>query len=160
MMAFAVGDFVAHPLHGAGVIDHIETCCSGGVERDYYVMRIPKGDILVKIPKDSSDAIGVRPVIRSEQAQNLLDSIASIEIEVTQNWNRRYRENMLRIRSGNLMEVAAVIKSLSRREGSRGLSTGERKMLNSARQILLSELVLAQHSTYDEVEAQLERALA
>ena len=94
-MAFAVGDRVVHPLHGAGVIDSIETQCAGGVQRDYYVMRISLGDILVKIPKDSSDAIGVRPVIQAEQAQRLLASISSIQVEMTQNWNKRYRENMM-----------------------------------------------------------------
>ena len=158
-MAFAVGDRVVHPLHGAGVIDSIETQCAGGVQRDYYVMRISLGDILVKIPKDSSDAIGVRPVIQAEQAQRLLASISSIQVEMTQNWNKRYRENMHKLCSGDLVEVAAVIKSLSARADSRGLSTGERKMLNSAKQILLSELVLSQNFTYDEAQQQLERAL-
>ena len=159
-MAFAVGDRIAHPLHGAGVIDSIETQRSGGVDRDYYVMRISMGDILVKIPKDTSDAIGVRPVIAREQVQQLLDAISGIQIEMTQNWNKRYRENMLKIRSGDLLEVASVIKGLRLREKGRGLSTGERKMLNSAKQILLSELVLAQSLSYDEAEEQLASAIA
>jgi len=159
-MAFVVGDRIAHPLHGAGIIDRIETQRSGGVDRDYYVMRISMGDILVKIPKDSSDAIGVRPVIDSEQVKTLLENISALEIEMTQNWNKRYRENMLKIRSGDLLEVASVIKGLSVRENGKGLSTGERKILNSAKQILISELVLAQSFSYDEAEAQLENALA
>jgi CarD family transcriptional regulator len=158
-MVFAIGDYIAHPLHGAGVIDSIEKQRLGGVERDYYVMRIQTGDILVKIPKDTSDAIGVRPVICAEEAQHLLDSISSLEISENANWNRRYRENMLKIRSGDLMEVASVIKSLSARAGDHGLSTGERKMLNAARQILLSELVLARSFSYEEAAAELERAL-
>lgn len=159
-MAFAVGDYIAHPLHGAGVIDSIETQCHGGVERDYYVVSIKTGDILVKIPKESSDAIGVRPVICPEEAERLLSSISSLEVNMSQNWNKRYRENMLKIRSGDLVEVATVIKSLAARDDDRGLSTGERKMLNSAKQILLSELVLSQQSSYDEANEQLERALA
>ncbi|MGI6029413.1 MAG: CarD family transcriptional regulator [Candidatus Heteroscillospira sp.] len=159
-MVFKVGDRIVHPLHGAGVIDSIETQRIGGVERDYYVMHISMGDILVKVPKDTSDAIGVRPVIEPEQARRLLDSIGGIEIDVTQNWNRRYRENMHRLRSGDLMEVASVIKSLSVRDGDKGLSTGERRMLNSARQILLSELVLSRSCTYDEAVEQLRQALA
>lgn len=159
-MAFAVGDRIAHPLHGAGVIDSIETQRSGGVDRDYYVMRISMGDILVKIPKDTSDAIGVRPVMEPEQVQQLLESIGGIEVEMTSNWNKRYRENMLRIRSGDLLEVASVIKGLCLRESGKGLSTGERKMLSSAKQILLSELVLSQSMDYDEAEEQLKRALS
>lgn len=158
-MTFTVGDRIVHPMHGAGVIDSIETCRTDGVERDYYVMRIPMGDILVKIPKETSDAIGVRPVMQADQARQLLDNISNIHVEMTQNWNKRYRENMHKLCSGDLLEVAAVIKSLSARADGRGLSTGERKMLNSAKQILLSELVLSQNFTYDEAQQQLERAL-
>ena len=79
---------------------------------------------------------------------------------MTQNWNRRYRENMLRIKSGDLMEVARVVKGLVIREGQRGLSTGERKMLHSAKQILISEIVLSQNSSYEDVEKRINTALA
>lgn len=159
-MAYLVGDRIAHPLHGAGVIDSIETQRSGGVDKQYYVMRVSHGDILVKIPMESSDAIGVRPLMNSEQVKSLLEDMSCIEIEMTTNWNKRYRENMLKIRSGDLLEVAGVIKGLYMRESGKGLSTGERKMLNSARQILLSELVMVQSFSYDEAEAQVRKALS
>ena len=81
-------------------------------------------------------------------------------MDVVPNWNQRYRENMLRLKSGNLLEVARVVKGLMLREGERGLSTGERKMLHSAKQILISEIVLSQNSSYDEVEARINTALA
>ncbi|MGE4352655.1 MAG: CarD family transcriptional regulator [Oscillospiraceae bacterium] len=158
-MAFAVGDRIAHPMHGAGIIDSIETTMQDGVERKYYVVHISVGDILVKIPTDSLEAIGVRPIIRPEEADKILKSIESIEISMTSNWNKRYRENMMRIKSGNLMEVAAVVKGLAARDCDRGLSTGERKMLHSAKQILISELVLSKSASYDEVSAKLEHAL-
>ena len=148
-----------HPLHGAGVIDSIENQRVCGVERSYYVMHIKMGDMLVKVPTDSSDAVGLRPIMKPEEAKKFLDYIGTIKPEMTQNWNRRYRENMSKLRSGNLKDVAEVIKGLTVRDSERGLSTGERKMLNSAKEILLSEIVLSQSYTYDEASTLLEDAL-
>ena len=158
-MTFAVGDRIVHPLHGAGVIDSIENQRVCGVERSYYVMHIKMGDMLVKVPTDSSDAVGLRPIMKPEEARKFLDYIGTIKPEMTQNWNRRYRENMSKLRSGNLKDVAEVIKGLTVRDSERGLSTGERKMLNSAKEILLSEIVLSQSYTYDEASTLLEDAL-
>lgn len=142
-MAFRVGDRIAHPMHGAGTIDSIVRKKVSGRERDYYVMKLPVGDMLVLIPVETSTAIGVRPIVDADEAEKILGSIPELEIEMTQNWNKRYRENMMKIKSGNLLEVAAVVKGLMQREKERGLSTGERKMLHSAKQILISEIVLS-----------------
>ena len=109
-MTFRVGDRIAHPMHGAGVIDQIETQKHGSEELQYYVLRLPVGDMRVLIPVDSCEAIGVRPIIASEEAEHILNAIPEMEVSMTQNWNRRYRENMLRIKSGNLLEVAAVVR--------------------------------------------------
>ena len=157
---FLVGDKIVHPMHGAGIIDKIVSQKVEGKILDYYVMKIPMGGMLVMIPTGNCEEIGVREVIDSEQAEELLESFTHIEIDMTANWNRRYRENMLRIKSGDLMEVAKVVKGLMARERDRGLSTGERKMLHSAKQILISELVLAQSASFEEVEAQINHALA
>lgn len=158
-MAFRVGDWVAHPLHGAGVIDSIVSRKINGKDREYYVLKIPAGDMLVMIPVETSESIGVRPIIGSEEAEKILKDIPAIEVSMTQNWNKRYRENMMKIRSGDLMEVAAVVKGLTARDRERGLSTGERKMLHSARQILISEIVLSKSSSYEEVEERLNSAM-
>lgn len=158
-MTYAVGDKIAHPLHGAGTIDTIETRKINGVEREYYVMRLPVGDMVVMIPRDSCDAIGVRPIADGETVEKLFDAIPAIDVNMTTNWNKRYRENMTRIKSGDLLEVAAVIKGLMLREAERGLSTGERKMLHSAKQILVSEIALADNATFDEVEARLDACM-
>jgi len=158
-MTFRIGDFIAHPLHGAGVIDRIEKRKITGQEREYYVLKLPAGDMLVMIPVETTEEIGVRPIIRAEKARSIISSIPSLEISETQNWNKRYRENMLRLKSGDLLEVAAVVKGLTSRDSDRGLSTGERKMLHSARQILISELVLSQSCSYEEVERQLTTAM-
>lgn len=157
---YNVGDYIAHPMHGAGMIDRIETKKINGQIRQYYVMKIPVGGMLVMIPTETSDVIGVRPIIDAKQAENIIKSISKMEVQITQNWNRRYRENMLRIKSGDLMEVATVIKGLAIRDVDKGLSTGERKMLHSAKQILISEIVLSQKSSYAEVEKRLNTALA
>lgn len=158
-MTFRVGDRIAHPMHGAGVIDSVVKRKINGTERDYYVLKLPAGDMLVMIPVDTSAEIGVRPIVDADEAEKILGSIPGIEIEMTQNWNKRYRENMLKIKSGNLLEVAAVVKGLMQRDKERGLSTGERKMLHSAKQILISEIVLSESASYEEVEERLNRAL-
>lgn len=158
-MTFSVGDRIAHPMHGAGVIDSVVKRKINGTERDYYVLKLPAGDMLVMIPVDTSAEIGVRPIVDADEAEKILGSIPGLEIEMTQNWNKRYRENMLKIKSGNLLEVAAVVKGLMQRDKERGLSTGERKMLHSAKQILISEIVLSESASYEEVEERLNSAL-
>lgn len=157
---FQVGDKIVHPMHGAGVVDSIVTQKVNGVVRDYYILKLPVGGMLVMIPTQSSDEIGVRPVVGKDESDRLLAAMGDIEVDMTQNWNRRYRENMLRIKSGDLLEVARVVKGLMIRDGDRGLSTGERKMLHSAKQILISELVLSQNISYEDVEARINTALA
>ncbi len=157
---FKVGDRVAHPLHGAGTISEIEHKKIDNRFKDYYVMRIPKGDMRVMIPVDACEAVGLRPIIDSGRAEEILQQIPDLVIAEDSNWNKRYRENMLRIRSGDLLEVASVIKSLVQRENVRGLSTGERKMLHSAKQILISEIVLCFDCSYDEAEDRLYRAFS
>ena len=157
---FQVGDKNVHPMHGAGVIDSIVTKKVNGVVREYYILKLPVGGMLVMIPTSNSEEIGVRPVVDKDEADRLIASMPDIEVDMTQNWNRRYRENMMRIKSGDLLEVAKVVKGLMLRDVDRGLSTGERKMLHSAKQILISELVLSQNTSYEDVEARINTALA
>ena len=158
-MTFRVGDRIAHPMHGAGIIDSIVTKRINGKDREYYVLKLPAGDMLVMVPVETCDAIGVRPIVAPAEAEALLGAIPVIEVEMTSNWNKRYRENMLRIKSGDLMEVASVVKGLMQRDRERGLSTGERNMLHSAKQNLISEIVLSESSSYEEVEARLDKAM-
>ena len=123
-------------------------------------MRLPERSMVVMIPVESSEEIGVRPVVDQDQANAVLAAIPGIQVEMTANWNHRYRENMERLKSGDLLEVARVVKGLTARDAARGLSTGERKMLHSARQILISELVLSKSLSYEAVERELDTALA
>ena len=157
---FQVGDKIVHPMHGAGVIDSIVQKKVNGVLREYYILKLPLNGMLVMIPTHNSEEIGVRPIVVGEEADRVIAAIPGMDVEMDSNWNRRYRENMLRLKSGDLLEVARVVKGLVRRDGERGLSTGERKMLHSAKQILISEIVLSQDSSYEAVEARIYSALA
>ena len=159
-MSFQIGDKVAHPMYGAGVLESVVQKKVGGVVQEYYIMKLAKSSMIVMIPTQGSEEIGVRPVVDPDQADRVLAAIPSIQVEMTANWNRRYRENMERLKSGDLLEVARVIKGLSARDAKRGLSTGERKMLHAAKQILISELVLSTSQSYEDVEHELDTALA
>jgi len=157
---FQIGDKVVHPMHGGGVVDSIVQRKVDGVVREYFVLKLPNRSMVVMIPTENYEEIGVRPVVAAEHADRVLAAIPTIEVQMTANWNHRYRENMERLKSGDLFEVARVIKGLSLRDARRGLSTGERKMLHSARQILISEIVLAKSVSYEAAEADLDTALA
>lgn len=157
---YQIGDKVVHPMHGAGIIDSIVQRKVDGKQQDYYLLRLSGGSMMVMIPTNNTAEIGVRPVISKQEASVILRAMEHIEVEMTSNWNQRYRENMLRLKSGDLLEVARVVKGLMLREGQKGLSTGERKMLHTAKQILVSELVLAQSLPYETVEERIDQVLA
>lgn len=156
---FQIGDKVVHPMHGAGIVDSIVQKKVNGVMREYYVLKLPVRAMVVMVPTENCEEIGVRPIVDREQADRVLAAIPDIQVEMTQNWNRRYRENMERLKSGDLFEVARVVKGLMLRDVEKGLSTGERKMLHSAKQILISEIVMCQSSSYEDVEACIDHAL-
>jgi CarD family transcriptional regulator len=156
---FQIGDKIVHPMHGAGVIDSIATQRVNGVVRDYYVLKLPVGGMQVMVPTENSAEIGVRPIVAAGKAEEIIAALRDIQVENDSNWNRRYRENMLRLKSGDLMEVARVMKGLILRDEKKGLSTGERKMLHSAKQILISEIVLSQNASYEEIEGRINMAL-
>ena len=156
---FNIGEFVVHPMHGAGVIDAIVQERIAGSTQDYYVFKMPSAGLMLKIPTSNSQAIGIRSLITPEEAESLLEAIPALEVENSANWNKRYQENLERLKSGDLYQVARVIKSLMTRESRRGLSTGERKMLHNAKQILISEIVLSQEADYREVEARVDQAM-
>lgn len=157
---FCIGDYVVHPMHGAGVINGIVQERVNGTLQDYYVFQMPVGGLLLKIPVANSRAVGLRAVMGRDEADALLRAIPAMDVELCANWNRRYRENMDRLKSGDLYEVARVIKSLSLREREHGLSTGERKLLHSAKQILISELVLICQCPYDVMERRIDQAVS
>ncbi len=156
---FQIGDKVVHPMHGAGVIDSIVDERINGKTQAYYVFRMPVNGLVLKIPTANSEAVGLRAVVEPAFADQVIDSLSALQINVTSNWNRRYRENLERLKSGDLYEVARVIKCLMLRDSQRGLSTGERKMLHSAKQIFISEIVLSKNVPYGDIEGRLNASL-
>lgn len=156
---FNIGDRVVYPMHGAGIIEAVETQTVLGQEQQYYVMRLPIGDMKVMIPMNNVEEIGLREVIGKDEVPKVYEVLSGEKSKMSQNWNRRYRANMDKIKSGDIFAVAEVVRNLSIRDREKGLSTGERKLLETARQILISELVLAEETTEEAVEATLSRLL-
>lgn len=156
---FQVGDKVVYPMHGAGVIEAIEEKEVLGSTQQYYIMRLPIGEMKVMIPIDSVN-VGLREVISQAEVQSVFEILRAQKSKMSTNWNHRYRANLEKIKSGNIYEVAEVVRNLAQRDREKGLSTGERKMLENARQILLSELVLAQDIAEDQASSLLNEVLA
>ncbi|MBA4542384.1 CarD family transcriptional regulator [Thermoactinomyces sp. CICC 10521] len=140
---FNIGDKVVYPMHGAGIIEAIEEKEILGERQKYYVMRMPIGDMKVMVPLNNVENIGLREVVDHSTVDKVLERMKKRDIKDTLNWNRRYRANLDKMRSGDIYEVADVVRSLMVRDEEKGLSTGERKMLENAKQILISELALA-----------------
>lgn len=157
---FNIGDKVVYPMHGAGVIEAIEERVVLGEKRQYYIMRLPVGDMQVMVPKGNVSDIGLRQVIDEDGVQQVIHILGDKESSMSTNWNRRYRANMEKIKSGNIFEVAEVVRNLVLRDQEKGLSTGERKMLDSARKILISELVLAREIEEEKAESLIDKVFA
>ena len=148
---FNVGDKIVYPMHGAGTIDAIEEKDILGEKQNYYIIKMP-GEVKVMVPTAKASSVGVRSVIDKAEAGKVLEVLEANETEMSNNWNKRYKENMEKMKSGSIYEVADVVRNLSYKQKEKGLSTGEKKMLNNAKQILVSELVLAEHASENEVE--------
>ncbi|MPM10554.1 RNA polymerase-binding transcription factor CarD [bioreactor metagenome] len=149
---FDVGDKVLYPMHGAGVIESIEEKEVLGETSAYYAMTMPFGSMSVLIPVDTKADIGLRPVVPPIRAREVLSNFGKCTMDENASWNKRYRENMDRIRGGDIDAVSDVVYTLMKREHEKGLSTGERKMLISARQILISEISLSVDCSCEEIE--------
>lgn len=139
---FAVGDKIVYPMHGAGIIEEIEEKKILGETRRYYILRVPCGDMKIMIPIENSQEVGVRNVLGHEELQRVLECLGSETTEMSSNWNRRLRENMEKLKTGDAFEVAEVVRNLTRLDKEKKLSTGEKKMLSNAKQILQSEIIL------------------
>jgi CarD family transcriptional regulator len=143
MAMYNKGDRILYPLYGAGVIECLEYKDVDGAIQLYYVLNIPVGNLTIKISAAKAEDLGVRPVHHKDTVLSELSGIVDIHVNMPDNWNLRYKENMDRIKSGKMPQVAIVFRSLLFRERERGLSTAEKKMMTTAKQILLSELILS-----------------
>lgn len=141
---FSIGDTVCYPMHGVGVIESVEERSILGESKRYYVMRFILGRMTAMIPVDSADSVGLRPLVSPEECERVAAYLKTPEVaEESTNWNQRYRDNMEKLKQGNLMLEAEVVKCLLSRDKKKGLSTGERKMLITARQVLVTELAVS-----------------
>lgn len=148
---FNVGDKVVYPMHGAGTIEGIEEKNILGEKQAYYIIKMP-GEVKVMVPTAKAADVGVRDIIDSNAASKVFQVLETNSTEMAMNWNKRYRDNMEKMKSGNIYEVADVVRNLSFKQKEKGLSTGEKKMLLNAKQILVSELTLAENSKKEDVE--------
>ena len=159
-MTFKVGDTVVYPHHGAALIEDVEVRVIKGEEREYLVLRVAQGDLTVRVPADNVDLVGVRDVVNAEGLDRVFEVLRQPYTEEPTNWSRRYKANLEKLASGYVIKVAEVVRDLWRRERERGLSAGEKRMLAKARQILVSELALAEKTNEDKAEAILDEVLA
>lgn len=155
---FNVGDKVVYPMHGAGTIEAIEEKDILGEKQAYYIIKMP-GEVKCMVPTAKAEEIGVRDIIDKETAGKVFKVLEQESTEMSMNWNKRYRDNMDKMKSGDAYEIADVVRNLSFKQKEKGLSTGEKKMLLNAKQILVSELTLAEHATKDEVEELVENTI-
>ncbi|MEW6182721.1 MAG: CarD family transcriptional regulator [Bacillota bacterium] len=157
---FKIGDKVVYPMHGAGVIEAIEEEEILGETKEYYVLRLPVGNMKVMIPIANGEEIGLRQVIDKDEVRQVITLLKASANAMPTNWNHRYRANLEKIKSGSIFAVAEVVRNLARREREKGLSSGEKRMLENAKQILISELVLATELEEDKAKSLLDKAFA
>lgn len=157
---YQVGDKIVYPIHGAGIVCAIEEKEILGSVNSYYMLSVPTGNISLMVPVKNAEEIGVRPVVEPEVIDRLFAHIENAEISVIENWNKRYRENMTKIKSGDLFEIGPIYKYLLEKDMEKGLSSGEKKMFLSAHQILVSEIMLSKNISLDEAEALLSQCIA
>ncbi len=160
LMSFTVGETVVYPHHGAALIEEIKTRTIRGVDKTYLKLRVAQGDLTIEVPADNVDLVGVRDVVDKEGLDEVFEVLRAPYTEEPTNWSRRYKANVEKIASGDVIKVAEVVRDLSRRDTDRGLSAGEKRMLARARQILVSELALAEHTDEEKAEAILDEVLA
>src|SRR3954451_25011104 len=172
-MGFTVGETVVYPHHGAALIEAIEKRTIKGEEKAYLVLKVAQGDLTVRVPADNAEIVGVRDVVGQEGLNRVFGVLRAPHTEEPTNWcarathpeeptnwSRRYKANLEKLASGDVNKVAEVVRDLWRRDKDRGLSAGEKRMLSKARQILVSELALAEGTNEDKAEVLLDEVLA
>ena len=147
---FKVGDKIVYPMHGAGVIETIEERSILDEKQSYYIIKMP-GEVKVMVPTAKAEEIGVRNIIDKETAGKVINVLEQDSTEMSMKWNKRYRDNVEKMKSGDIFEGADIVRNLSFKQKEKGLSTGEKKMLLNAKQILVSELTLAENSKKEDI---------
>ena len=153
---FRIGDLAVYPAHGVGKIESLETKNIGGKKQDFYIMRILDNDMKILIPINNAGAVGLRQLIGSDDVPRVYGILQSREVSVNGGtWNRRYREYMEKIKTGSIYELAEVLRDLTVLKGDKELSFGERKMLDTARGLLLKELSIVREISEEEIDQEI-----
>jgi CarD family transcriptional regulator len=153
---FRVGEKVVYPAHGVGVIEEVQSRKHSGTEIQFYTLRIIDTDMKIMIPTAKADAVGLRRVIGKEMVSKVYKVLREKRVRVDQaTWNRRYREYTEKIKTGSVLEIAAVLRDLFMLKGDKELSFGERKMLDTARNLLVKELAIAKAHSEDKIMEEL-----
>jgi len=159
-MLFEVGETVVYPHHGAATIIEVKDRIIKGETKKYLKLNVTQGDLVIEVPADNVDLVGVRDVIGQDGLERVYDVLRAPFTEEPTNWSRRYKANLEKLASGDVIKVSEVVRDLWRRDQDRGLSAGEKRMLAKARQILISELALAEKTDEDKAGALLDEVLA
>jgi len=155
---FVEGDMAVYPAHGVGVIRSIETQQVAGIDQTFYVLEILGNSMRIMIPTSSSENVGLRSIVNKKEALEVLNILKDRAVEIdSQTWNRRYREYMEKIKTGSIFEVAAVLRDLFLLSVDKDLSYGERKMLDTAKGLLVKELSIAQNVEEDKISRKIEK---
>jgi CarD family transcriptional regulator len=149
---FGIGDKVVYPMHGAGIIEDIEVKTILGEDKKYYILNLPLKEMKVMIPFDNTEDLGLRPVVDEEKLEEVIALLRQGLSDMNSNWNRRFRENTDKLKTGDILEVAEVVRNLMIMDDKKGLSTGERKMVNNSTKYLLSEICLAKDIDMEEAK--------
>ena len=159
-MEFKIGDKVIYPNHGLGIIEQIETRPTGEREEEFLRLRIVANDSTVMVPRSNTTSVGLRRVISKKEIEEVYDALKDTKVRVFDDWKGRFQENSDKMRTGSITEVALVFKSLSHLALQKNLSYRERRMLDKAKYLLVSEIAEVERLPADQVEAKLDRAVA
>src|SRR5215813_12757709 len=160
MSNFQVGDKVVYPNHGVGIVEQISSRTIGPLVQRFYELNIKSSGLKVSVPFNNVDAVGLRPVVRQADINRIIDFLTDAECNSEADWKARFKENSDKMRTGSLLEVAAVLKGLLILGQSKPLSFREKKMLERCRYLLVSEIAMVKNVTEDEIELVLTKALA
>jgi CarD family transcriptional regulator len=158
-MAFKVGDRVVYPHHGAAVIERKEQREAFGEKKEYFVLKMAHGDLTLAVPTDKAEEVGMRPPISAEDVDDLFQLLSKKDVREPTNWSRRFKNHQEKLKSGDVYQVAEVVRNLALRETTKGLSAGEKAMLVKARSVLVSELSFALDVSEDDALERLQEQL-
>ncbi|MGL5859559.1 MAG: CarD family transcriptional regulator [Angustibacter sp.] len=160
-MVFTVGETVMYPHHGTALIEEIKTRTIKGEDKLYLVLKVPgQGDLTIEVPAENCDLLGVRDVVGQDGLNRVFEVLRAPYCEEPTNWSRRYKANLEKLSSGDVIKVAEVVRDLWRRKQDRGLSAGEKRMLDKAQDMLVGELALAERTSEDKAKDLLDEVLA